>query len=114
MIMVGRPKSEPFNANEQKAIRDRYENGESIATISADIHVRTDKVRAAIVQSGGSLKQRGSWATKRRKISEAQTQEIADKYLRGESKRAIARDLNVSLATITHHLKKSGIGVPHQ
>lgn len=98
-----------FSKEQTEQLKARYESGESIYKISRSEHVGYAKIRMAIQEAGGVLLRQNQWRTRVRKITEDQSDEMAVQYLRGTSKRAIANAYDVSVATVTHHLRKSGI-----
>jgi len=103
----GRSPAPPIEGDEAARIRERYESGEPINRIAADLRTNTYRVRNAIETAGGSVRPPDSWASRRRKIDHATSQEIAERFLRGETKRDLADAYGVSVATITHHLSRS-------
>lgn len=112
MAKAGRKPAPPFDAKTAARIRRRYDRGTSIAKLAAAMHTSTYRIRAAILADGGSLKATDDWPSKRRKINPDQSKQIASEYLRGRSKRELSEWFGVSIATISHHLRKHGIGAP--
>lgn len=108
-VRIGRPPAKPFGLEEARDIRRRYEAGETIFQISRAMQTNTHRVREALLRAGGTIRPLDAWPTRRSKVSEADTRRMVERFIRGDSKRKIARDFDVSPATVTHHLKKGNI-----